>query len=242
MEELTRKQKRVLLLLLLAALLGAGLLLMRSAKRGLVEVIPIEAITGSFRDRDTKNQGSENMVTVHLCGAVNNPGVYILPYGARLYEAVEAAGGALEEADIHLLNLASLVKDGERINIPTVWKGSSSGEKAPAVAAPQSPIADRPSVSGARTESVRSEGARLTDLNSVGIEPVRAEGTRLIDPNTASHRELQTIPGIGPVLAERIIEHREKVGRFENLGDLKKVKGIGDKTLEKIRGYLDLRP
>lgn len=218
MEELTRKQKRVLLLLLAATLLGAGSLLMRSVKRGPVEVIPIKALAGSFGDQENQ----ENMVTVHICGAVNNPGVYILPFGARLYEAVEAAGGALEEADIHLLNLASLVKDGERINIPTAWKNGSLEGKAPA--ALQNPNADQPSTS------------------SDWIEPVSEEGARLIDPNTASYRELQTIPGIGPVLAERIIEYREKVGRFESLLDLKKVKGIGDKTLEKIKGYLDLGP
>ncbi|HHT48996.1 MAG TPA: helix-hairpin-helix domain-containing protein [Firmicutes bacterium] len=88
----------------------------------------------------------------------------------------------------------------------------------------------------AAVDAEEKQGAPSTG-GAVGEEPVG----QLLDPNTATNEELQTIPGIGPVLAARIIEYRETVGKFRSIEDLLAVKGIGEKTLAKIRPYLEIK-
>lgn len=209
MNDLSRQQKRILLLLCLAILLGSGSLLYRRLNRGPVEILEVKMVTAPWQDLPFQDN-----LTVHVCGAVVKPGVYHLPLGSRVYQALEAAGGALPDAQTDYLNLASFLKDGERIYIPTAQEGAAP---APAIPAPMS-------------APVPVQEAVPATLSRNG---------RLIDPNRASSRELETIPGIGPVLAARIIEYRETVGWFERPEDLLNVSGIGQKTLERIKEYLE---
>ncbi len=209
MDDLSRQQKRILLLLCLAILLGSGSLLYRRLNRGPVEILEVKTVTEPWPELP-----SQGTLTVHVCGAVAEPGVYHLPPGSRVYQALEAAGGALPEAQTDYLNLASFLKDGERIYIPAATEGTA--------AAPAPPAAAPAPVSGPEA-----------------VPATLSRNGRLIDPNRASARELETIPGIGPVLAARIIEYRETVGRFERPEDLLNVAGIGPKTLEKIKAYLE---
>lgn len=165
-------------------------------------------------ERATASQAST--LIVHVSGAVESPGVVELVAGARVHDAVEAAGGAEPEADLAAVNLARPVTDGEQIHVPV------PGEEPPAAAAPPA----RPG--GAGDDS----GPGLTDGSTAGEGP---GGTPMIDINTAGVDQLDELPGVGPAIAQRIVEHREANGPFRSVDDLVEVSGIGPATVEKIR-------
>jgi competence protein ComEA len=145
-------------------------------------------------------------VTVHVTGAVAAPGVITLPVGARVEEAVAEAGGLTGEADTVRVNLARPLVDGEQIVV------LREGEDPP-------PPPDGPIVDGtAAPEAATAPGGT---------------GGRL-DVNTADGPALETLPGIGPALAQRIITHREQHGPFREPGDLRDVSGIGEKRFQDL--------
>ena len=149
-------------------------------------------------------------VVVHVTGAVSRPGVVTLPPGSRVTDAINAVGGASAEADTQQLNLARVLTDGEQIRVPRI------GEVLPEPA-PQ-PGGD--AASGARTAPGKSGGGG-------------ASGT--ININTASASELEKLPGIGPALAQRIVEHRDSHGPFASVDALTDVPGVGKAKLEGLR-------
>lgn len=135
---------------------------------------------------------------VHVTGRVETPGVYELPTGARLVDAIAAAGGALRNADLEALNLAAPAVDGTQIHVPRIGEASGAA----------------------------SAGVGGTD----GVDPAGK-----ININTASIDQLETLPGIGPALAQRIIDFRTSNGPFTSVDGLDAVSGIGSSTLENIR-------
>ncbi len=153
-------------------------------------------------------------LVVHVSGAVASPGVVRLPPGARVDDALRAAGGATGEAELASVNLARPVVDGEQIHVPV------PGEEPPAVAAP-APAADAPPAGDAGAGDGTAGGG--------------GEVGGLIDLNTASVAELDELPGVGPAIAQRIVDHREQNGPFESVDQLEEVSGIGPATLEKMR-------
>lgn len=146
-------------------------------------------------------------ILVHVTGAVAEPGVVELPSGARVDDAVTAAGGATDEADLAAVNLARPAVDGEQIHVPV------PGEPAPSV-----PPAPAPTSSGGGEKAAGPGG-----------------GTGLIDINTADATALDELPGVGPAIAQRIIDHREANGPFASVDDLEQVPGIGPATVDKLR-------
>lgn len=159
---------------------------------------------------DRESDGSSHKASVELevyvdvDGAVVSPGVYRLKDGARVSQAIDAAGGLTAEADVTGLNRASKVADGQKIYVPKV------GEQ-------QTVAAD----GGADGGAVLASGA-----NDVA---------GLVNINTASVAELQTLSGIGPSMAQSIIDERSKNGPFASVDDLMRVSGIGEKKLAKIK-------
>ncbi len=153
----------------------------------------------------------EAVLVVHICGAVREPGVYELPEGSRLYQAVEAAGGFLEEADADFLNQAKTLEDGSRIWIPTreeTEEALSLGE-------------GQPFITGGEESGDGGGNNRQTD--------------GLVNINTASKEELCTITGIGSSRAESIIKYRTENGNFHTVEEIMNVEGIKDGLFEKIR-------
>jgi competence protein ComEA len=139
-------------------------------------------------------------VTVHVAGAVSRPGLVRLPVGARVADAVAAAGGLVVDADADGLNLARTVEDGERLAVPRVGEASVGG-----AAAASGPPAD---------------------------DAHRPDGT--LDLNRATAADLEELPGVGPVLAGRILDWREAHGPFTAVGQLREVAGIGEKTFQSL--------
>lgn len=130
---------------------------------------------------------------VHVAGLVANPGVYELPDGSRVKDALLAAGGAAEGADLDSLNLAARVADGERVFVPK--KG------------------DPPTTTGSQGQEQSSK----------------------VNLNTATAEQLEGLPGVGPVLAQRIVDYRAKRGRFTSIRQLMEVEGIGDKKFASLK-------
>lgn len=138
---------------------------------------------------------------VHVLGAVQNPGVYSLPDGARVFEAVFLAGGFTPEADQPAINLAAALSDGTQIYVPII-----------------------------------GEPARSLPTGSVGGDPESSA----VNINTASARELEGLPGIGPTTAQAIVAYRDENGPFQSIDDLLRVQGIGDSKLNAIRELISL--
>ena len=170
---------------------------------------------------DQVTDGLNDLMTVHVCGAVQKQGVYILPQGSRICDAVDAAGGFAADADTSWLNLAAVVEDASQIRIPTIEETQA--------------LRDDPDLNGAGSPYLPVSGQRLSEG-----EPSSGEDDR-IDINTASREELMTLPGIGEVKAGQIISYREKNGRFETVEDIMKVPGIKKAGFEKLKEYITVR-
>lgn len=149
---------------------------------------------------------TENPIIVHITGAVPRPGVYALPEGARVQDVISAAGGFLAEADKEFINLAQVLEDGERLEIPY------------------------------------TEGFSPVLPTPVQNFIVPGPDTDLININTAASFQLETLPGIGPTLAQRIIEYREQNGPFISTEDIINVSGIGPGNYENIKDLITVGP
>jgi competence protein ComEA len=173
-------------------LLAAGIIMMVSSRpRG--EPIPLIA------------PPTPPLLVVQVSGAVANPGVYHLPAGSRVLDAIQAAGGLLPTADATLINQATLLQDGLMVWVPSV-----TGETPPPPGA----------------------------TSAVPEMPSRAPTAGINVPlniNTATAEELETLPGIGPELAGRIVVYRNTYGPFAKVGAIVSVSGIGPKILENIK-------
>lgn len=152
---------------------------------------------------------SARAVVVHVAGAVANPGVVQLPAGSRVHAAITAAGGAVPGADLDRLNLALVVEDGQKIHVPR------EGEEVPAAG-----------TGGAGPESGAGGAA---DAGHAG-NPVGGK----VNLNTAGVEELDTLPKVGPVLAQRIVDWRKEHGAFKSVEELDAVDGVGPKMLEAL--------
>jgi len=149
----------------------------------------------------------EPELVVHVTGAVLRPGVYTMRSGDRVADAVAAAGGALGSAACDAVNLARMIADGERIYMPTLAEIEAG---APVEAG-----------GGAEWGAAAPAGA--------------VSATGVVDINRATVAELETLPGVGPATAQKIVDDREANGPFATPEDLMRVPGIGAKKFEAMR-------
>jgi len=155
-------------------------------------------------------------LVVYITGAVAQPGVYSLPAGSRVQDAVQAAGGFLDEAESGSLNLAAILEDGSQITVLT-WLPT------------QTPMPEPTAVT--RGESI--------PLSTPSRSPTPT-GYR-VNINTATQEELESLPMIGPVLARQIINYRTDHGPFKKVEDVLDVPGIGPKTFEVIKDLITIK-
>ena len=146
------------------------------------------------------------MIMVHVAGQVARPGVVTVAQGARVVDAITLAGGASPGADLEHVNLARLLVDGEQVYVP------KAGEAIPAAPGP-------------------TAGAAAAARGGSAAGPTSA----VVNLNTADASALDGLPGLGPVLAQRIVDWRTEHGRFTSVDELGEVSGIGEKLLSQIR-------
>jgi competence protein ComEA len=160
------------------------------------------------------------MIVVDVKGEVINPGVFSIPAGSRIDDAITEAGGTTAQADLTMINLAERLTDGSAIWIP---------ETTPSSAAP---------ASGQTAKSPVRSGV----ISAPQQQKAKDKGTSsaIININSASMEQLMELPGIGEAKATAIIEYREQHGPFKKIEDLMEVGGIGPKVLENMRDHISL--
>ena len=166
------------------------------------------------------------IITVHVAGAVKNPGVYRLKYGSRINDGLVAAGGATSAANLDVINLATVLNEGEQIYVP------KRGEK-PHV------ITNRPQAGGVGGAAGAGGAAGVGGVGGAGGAAgvggaTNGAASQQININLASVVELEQLPGVGPATAKAIVAYREKFGAFLKVEDLLKVRGIGPAKLSEI--------
>ncbi len=154
---------------------------------------------------------------VFVNGAVAEPAVYELPPDGIVQQAIEQAGGFTDEADTAVVNLALPLQDGMQIYVPTT--AETAEQEPPIIAAPV----------------VRSEEI---DLEVAGETAVPGDGGELVNINSADVAALDTLPGIGPSTAEKIVEYRETNGPFATIDEITSVSGIGPAKFEQIQPFI----
>lgn len=179
-----------------------------------------ETSAGSTDRTELSDASSEEAKTlvVHICGAVSAPGVYELPAGSRIIDAVEAGGGFLPEADEACCNLAEEIVDGCQIYIMTKSESCADGQTEKKAGIQTSPDSDMQTTD----RNVRSNSA-----------PALENG--LVNLNTADVAALMTLPGIGESRAKAIISYREQQGAFTKIEDIMKISGIKQAAFSKIK-------
>lgn len=178
-----------------------------------------ETTLRSGAESDMESGGAREAVPsdiyVHICGAVEKPGVYILAAGSRVYEGVAAAGGFREDACEDFINQAGILQDGQRLVIPTedeIEEAETDGSY----------------------QALWQEEAQQAGESGMAGHPSGGTGG-LVNINTASETELSAIPGIGAGKASAIVQYRQENGSFASIEDIMKVSGIKEGTFEKIK-------
>lgn len=207
------------------------------------------AETDGLLGNDKNGQGalSGQPVTVYVSGHVITPGVYTLAGEVRIANAIEAAGGVSKTADLLAVNLAAQITDGQQLYVPgkkevaksgfnplsMTVTGVGSGSGATGENAASSSITSV--IDPIQTPQPAQPGGKPASSNSQAVNPAR------ININSASAKELESLPGIGQVIAERILQDRSSNGAFTSVEDLMRVSGIGEKKFEALKDRVKIK-
>ena len=179
---------------------------------------------------------SENKIIVHIDGAVNNPGIVTLNENSRLLDAIEQAGGLTQEADIRKINLASYLEDGMKVYIASK-KGQDdvvdNAEIMYSNANDTNIDVNRDKINC--NAKINNDNEKINNKNEIN------NGKQKININNANIEELKSLPGVGDGTASKIIEYRNKNGKFKKIEDIKEVKGIGNNKYKKIKDYISIK-
>jgi competence protein ComEA len=195
----------------------------------------------SETQEETSDSAAEQQeICVHVCGAVKNPGVYVLPAGSRVYEAVQAAGGFTEEAHTSYVNQAQKLPDGVQLVIPAVeqveeMQQAETQGQTDAGAAEENTVESSFVAMGIGIIGAESAGTAETVTGAAAVASSSSVGDGKININTASESELCSIPGIGTTRAAAILAYRQEHGSFQSIEDIMNVSGIKQGTYDKIK-------
>lgn len=170
-------------------------------------------------EKEKNEDKEEDVMAIHVTGEVKNPGVVKVKQGSRIEDIIEAAGGLTENADITNVNLAFEVEDGMKIRIPSNDEGNEN----------EGNIIEHYITQDSGKGVIVSEDKSSENLSLV------------ININTANETELEQLPGIGASIAGRIIDYRNKNGKFKAIEDIKNVTGIGETKFEKIKDLIKVK-
>lgn len=205
------KQRKIIIIIAILVIILLGWKYYDS--KNYEEVNSQEILATNTKKENKNSNEEEDMMAVHITGEVKKSGVVKIKEGSRIEDIIEAAGGLTENADITNVNLAFVVEDGMKIRIPSINEEKTDEDYI--------------------TED-SGKGVIMTDENT-------STSSSVININTASESELEQLPGIGPSISSRIIEYRNKNGKFKSIEDIKNVTGVGDSKFEKIKDLIKIK-
>ena len=214
------KKQKIVLGILVAIVAGFICYYVYAKEDNASTQIDIENTIETQEDEENKSY-SDDMIFVHMSGAVNKEGLIELKADSRIADAIDKAGGIRDDAYVDDINLA----DGMKIHIFTKEEKEKEGEKEESDLSNLEDLTEKyvTTSSGVSTKSEESEG------NS------NANKSEKININTATQAQLETLPGIGPSTAIKIISYRKDNGKFSSVEDIRDVSGIGEAKFEKIK-------
>ena len=211
MNHFNKKQKIIAIILI--TIIGIGIYCYTDAIENTNEE-EIENVLEVAQTNTTKETEEKN-IFVHIAGCVQKEGMLELSSNSRIADAIEKAGGLTQEADLSDINLAYLLEDGMKIYIPNQNERQENNEK---------------------TKNIPKE----ENTPSMQIQDTNTKQD-VININTATQEELDTLPGIGPATAAKIIAYRKEKGKFNNKEEIKEVSGIGEAKYEKMKEYISTK-
>lgn len=206
-------------LIFIAVLLTGCIITNLISNNDKAKTLPVSSLLQSAQGAVASKAAQAKTVRVQVSGAVLEPGIYDVPASCRVEEAISAAGGLTENADSERVNLVRKVRDGMQIRVPVKKAARTS----------------RTQRKSAQAKSGLGESAS----KKYGSAKAGSGMMQSVRINSAGVSELQQLPGIGPALAQRIVETRNS-GRFSSADDLLRVPGIGKAKLAKLRDYIEV--
>ncbi|MEA1939483.1 MAG: helix-hairpin-helix domain-containing protein [Candidatus Caldatribacteriota bacterium] len=210
MLDFSKQEKITIIVLITIIIIVAGSLLYKNYySRNTFDIVsPVET---TIDNNNAPIEEKEIPLIVHVAGAVEEPGVYQLDKDDRVIDAIKAAGGETEKANLDAINLAAFIKDGQKIIVPFI-------------------VSDNPDEVDKNKVFNNSE---ITYSSSSSFS-----SNSKININVVNESRLQDLPGIGPVLSGRIVDYRNQNGLFGMIDDIKDVSGIGEKKFEGIKDLI----
>ena len=208
--------QKIILIILIALICGiiAYAVMSNNSEYEEQDILEQNIIENKIENKIEDNiENEKRKIVIHITGQVKNPGLVYLDEGARIADAIKEAGGSTKDAALDKVNLAYVLEDGQKIYIPN------------------------------KNEKISEIQYIITDsgenvLKDTGKESNVKGGIKKVNINSANQEELETLPGVGPALAVRIIEYRNSNGKFEKVEDVQNVKGIGDSKFTNIKEYI----
>ena len=187
-------------------------------------------------NKDINLDKEKNKIYVYVTGEVNVPGVVILEEKSRIVDAINAAGGTTNKANISKVNLVYILEDGMKVNIPNDNDLKNN---------PDFEYITMSFGDGRSDNLLNSYGANASSSNSYTSNTSNSKNVQdleskysIVNINTATQTELETLPGIGPSIALKIINYRKENGKFSTIEEIKNVSGIGESKFEEIKQYI----
>ena len=219
MRDLDKKQK-IVVIAILVIIAGAILYYVygNDEEQYKNEILPyeeniIENTIEKTKTSEMLEAEKEEEIIIYIAGEVNKEGVYNLPEGSRIADAIEQAEGLTEDAYTEDINLAYKLEDGMKIKIPNKSETQKQLEE----------------------QNANIEDSYITTESGASIKETQTKTIQKVNINTASQQELETLTGVGPSIASKIVEYRKQNGLFKTIDDIKNVSGIGDNKFESFK-------
>lgn len=227
--DLTNKQKIILVIITAIIVLG-GCYYIYSKDSNIIDTEDndlknLENIESNSTENNIEEQYSDAMIIVHVSGAVNKEGIVELKVNSRIDDAIEKAGGLREDAYIDNVNLAYVLEDGMKIYIPNIKEKEKIKNE----------------MQDENTYVTNTSGVKVEKSENNTNENSNKNSNKKVNINEATQSDLETLPGIGPSTASKIITYRKENGKFKSIEDIKNVSGIGDSKYNSIKDLISIK-
>lgn len=226
--DLTKKQKIILTVVAIIVVL-IGCYYVYSKDNDFISTE--ENIINDETDVKEKQEYSDTMIIIHVSGAVNQEGIVELNPNSRIADAIDKAGGLREDAYIDKINLAYVLEDGMKIYIPNVNEKTQNQDLTNT-----SDNEDNYVTKESGVQTANADGTTKANSNNQN-----QSSNKKMNINKATESELESLPGIGPSTAQKIISYRNEKGKFNSIEDIKNVSGIGDSKYNNIKGLISIK-